>query len=255
MALDKNSNAGTFLFAIAMVVVVGASLSFAAMSLKPRQVENAIQKEMINILSSVGVQADRDNVKDLFYANVKERVTINYRGEILATAEGEIDPNDEKDPFNVDVKKEFRDPKLKAEDRNYPMYRVTADGKDLLVIPMVGKGLWGPIWGYVALEGDYNTIYGAVFSHKSETPGLGAEISEGFFQEPFEGKRIYNDDGKLVSIDVKKGGADASNPHAVDGITGGTITSVGVQEMLRRTLSVYDKYFQENKEKQISKLR
>jgi Na+-transporting NADH:ubiquinone oxidoreductase subunit C len=119
---------------------------------------------------------------------------------------------------------------------------------------MVGKGLWGPIWGFVALEGDYNTVYGAVFSHKSETPGLGAEISEAFFQEPFEGKTIYNTEGKLVSIDVKKGGAGDSNPHAVDGITGGTITSVGVQEMMKRTFGIYDTYFQ-NKKSQITEAR
>jgi Na+-transporting NADH:ubiquinone oxidoreductase subunit C len=97
-------------------------------------------------------------------------------------------------------------------------------------------------------------VYGAVFNHKSETPGLGAEISEGFFQEPFEGKKIYDESGNLVSIDVKKGGAAPDNPHAVDGITGGTITSNGVAEMLERTLSVYDSYFQ-NSKTQVTELK
>jgi Na+-transporting NADH:ubiquinone oxidoreductase subunit C len=143
---------------------------------------------------------------------------------------------------------------MTKEDRSYPMYLANVDGKQLAVIPMVGKGLWGPIWGYVALESDYNTVYGAVFNHKSETPGLGAEISEGFFQEPFEGKKIYDENGNLVSIDVKKGGADASNPHAVDGITGGTITSNGVAEMLERTLGIYDSYFQ-NSKTQVTELK
>lgn len=252
MALNKNSNAFTFLFAIAMVVVVGASLSFAAISLKPRQVENAIQKDMISILSSIGVEATRSNASELFYQYITERITLNYQGEAVSNRTGEIDAQDADDPFNVDVQKEFRNPKLKPEDRNYPLYLAEVDGKQLAVVPMVGKGLWGPIWGYVALEGDFNTVYGAVFSHKSETPGLGAEITEDFFQEPFEGKQIYNNDGQLVSIDVKKGGA-GDNPHAVDGITGGTITSVGVQEMMRRTFGVYDGYFQ-NKKTQISEL-
>lgn len=247
MAIDKNSNAFTFIFAIAMVVVVGAALSFAAMSLKPRQVENAIQKDMMSILSSVGVEADRTNAAEMFYKTIRERITLNYNCEVIARRDGEVDAQDEEDPFNVDVQKEYRDPKKKPEDRRYPAYLAEVNGTDLVVVPMVGKGLWGPIWGYVALEGDYNTIFGAVFAHKSETPGLGAEISEGFFQEPFEGKQIYDSSGNLVSIDVKKSGDTSSNPHAVDGITGGTITSVGVQEMMRRTFSVYDRYFQSQK--------
>ncbi|MCA1751134.1 MAG: NADH:ubiquinone reductase (Na(+)-transporting) subunit C [Cryomorphaceae bacterium] len=254
MAINKNSNAFTFTFAILMVIIVGATLSFAAISLKPRQVENAIQKEMISILSSVGVEANRDNASDLFYANIKERITLNHSGEVIANRQGKVDAQDADDPFNIDVQKEYRNPNMKPEDRSYPAYLAEVDGTELVVVPMVGKGLWGPIWGYVALKGDYNTIYGAVFSHKSETPGLGAEISEGFFQEPFEGKQIYDDSGNMVSVDVKKSGDTSSDPHAVDGITGGTITSVGVQEMMRRTFGVYDKYFQ-SKKANITELR
>ena len=253
MAIDKNSSVFTFGFAIAMVVIVGASLSFASLSLKPKQVENKIRKDMINILASVGVDANRDNAKDLFYENITKRVTLSYSGEVLETREGEIDAKDIKDPFNVDVQKEFRNPDLTVENRNYPMYFAEREGNQVVIIPMVGKGLWGPVWGYVALEDDYNTVYGASFDHKTETPGLGAEIKEDFFEEPFIGKKIYNDRGELVSIDVKKGGAGEGNPHAVDAITGGTITSNGVDEMLSRTFSVYDKYFSENKT-QISEL-
>jgi Na+-transporting NADH:ubiquinone oxidoreductase subunit C len=254
MAINKNSNAFTFTFAIIMVVVVGAVLSFASLSLKPLQVKNEIDKEMISILTTVGIDANRENASDLFYKYITERISLNYKGEVMYTKSGEIDPLDATEPFNIDVQKEYRDRKMTKEDRSYPMYLANVDGKQLAVIPMVGKGLWGPIWGYVALESDYNTVYGAVFNHKSETPGLGAEISEGFFQEPFEGKKIYDENGNLVSIDVKKGGADASNPHAVDGITGGTITSNGVAEMLERTLGIYDSYFQ-NSKTQVTELK
>lgn len=245
MAIDKNSNAFTFGFAIAMVVVVGAALSFASMSLKPRQQANKIQKDMMSILSSINVESDRSNASEMFYQYITKRATLNYSGEIIETREGEISATDADDPFNVDVQKEYRNPDLKPEDRNYPIYFAEKDGKELLVVPMVGKGLWGPIWGYVSLEGDYNTVYGATFDHKSETPGLGAEIKEPMFEDPFKGKKIYNDQGELVSINVKKGGAAPENEHAVDGITGGTITSNGVDEMLSRTLGVYDKYFKE----------
>lgn len=247
MAIDKNSNAFTFIFAVVMVVVVGAALSFASITLKPRQVENTIQKEMISILNTIGVEATRDNVNEKFYSYIKERITLGHTGEVISRREGKIDPQDAEDPFNVDIQKEYRNSTLKAEDKRYPMYVAKVDGKKLAVIPMVGKGLWGPIWGYVALEEDYNTVFGAVFAHKTETPGLGAEISENFFQEPFKGKKLYDESGQLVSIEVQKGGADPSDAHAVDAITGGTITSNGVSEMMERTFGVYDKYFQSNR--------
>lgn len=253
MAMDKNSNAFTFGFAIAMVVVVGATLSFAAISLKPRQQANNIEKEMISILSSIGVEAERGEAAEIFYSNITKRISLSADGTVIETREGEVDPNDKKDPFNVDVKKEYRSTDLKPEDRRYPLYFAKRDGKEVVVVPMVGKGLWGPIWGYVALESDYNTIYGATFDHKSETPGLGAEIKEDFFENPFNGKKIYDESGNLVSINVKKGGADADNKHAVDAITGGTITSNGVDEMLERTFGVYDNYFS-NKESNLSQI-
>ncbi len=247
MAINTNSNGFTFVFAIIMVLVVGAALSFASMSLKPLQEQNSIKKEMLSILGSVGVEADRENADTEFYKYIKGRVTLNKNGEVKEERDGEIDPKDELEPFNVDVKKEYRDPNMKADERNYPMYIAEIDGKEIVVIPMVGKGLWGPIWGYVALESDYNTVYGATFDHKSETPGLGAEIKEDFFEKPFSGKEIYNDQGELVSINVKKGGAPAGAEHAVDAITGGTITSNGVTEMLERTFGVYDQYFKKKK--------
>lgn len=251
MAMDRNSNAFTFGFAIVMVLVVGAALSFASISLKPLQVQNSIKKKMMSILTSVGVDATRKNAEEEFYTYVNKRIDLNYKGEVEETREGKIDAKDEKDPFNVDVKKEYRDKKLPAEDRHYPIFQAKIDGKEVIVIPMVGTGLWGPIWGYVALESDYNTIYGATFNHKTETPGLGAEIAQPPFQKPFAGKKIYDEQGNLVSIKVQKGGADPSDEHAVDAITGGTITSNGVTEMLQRTFSVYDAYFKK-KQKEMS---
>ena len=111
---------------------------------------------------------------------------------------------------------------------------------------MAGNGLWGPIWGFVAFEGDMNTIYGATFDHKTETPGLGAEINQPFFQGKFIGKTIF-DGSEYVSVEVVKGGADVEGKsHMVDGISGGTITSKGVGEMMERTLNVYVPYFKGN---------
>jgi Na(+)-translocating NADH:ubiquinone oxidoreductase C subunit len=124
---------------------------------------------------------------------------------------------------------------------NYPLFVLEKNGELMYVVPMVGTGLWGPIWGYVTIADDGETVVGAVFDHKSETPGLGAEINQPSFQKPFEGKTIYDERGDFTGIKVKKGGAKGS-PHAVDAISGGTITSNGVTEMIMRTLKLYEPY-------------
>jgi len=247
MAINRNSNAFTFIFSIIMVLVVGVALSFVSLSLKPLQVQNSIKKEMMSILGSVGVETTREEAEGDFYEYITDRILLNHNGEVIQERTGNIDPADKDEPFNVDVKKEFRDRQLAVENKHFPLYVANIDGERIVVIPMVGKGLWGPVWGYVALESDLNTIYGASFDHAGETPGLGAEITEKFFEDEFEGKTIYNEQGQLVSIDIQKGGAAADAPHAVDGITGGTITSNGVQEMLERTFRIYDKYFEKNR--------
>jgi Na+-transporting NADH:ubiquinone oxidoreductase subunit C len=103
---------------------------------------------------------------------------------------------------------------------------------------MVGSGLWGPIWGFVAVGDDKETIYGATFDHKTETPGLGAEIKQEFYYTQYVGEKIT---AEIKS--VKDGSGKIVANGSVDGITGGTITSKGVEEMVNRTLAVYVKYF------------
>ena len=97
----------------------------------------------------------------------------------------------------------------------------------------------------IDLEGDNNTVYGASFDHDKETPGLGAEINTAEFQSQFEGDKLFDPTGTFVSIKVTKGGASPEDEHGVDAITGGTITSNGVTDMLKKTLEVYQPYFQQ----------
>ena len=120
------------------------------------------------------------------------------------------------------------------------------DGKTRYIIPLRGKGLWGPIWGFISLEDDLNSVFGAVFDHKGETPGLGAEINKPFFQDPFSGKTIFEGDN-FTSITVIKGGAAEGDMHGVDAISGGTITSDGVSDMVKERLSMYLPYFNKMK--------
>lgn len=258
MAINKNSTGYTFTFAILMVVVVGTALAFTAMSLKDKQAANAADKKMMDILGAIGVDANRSNASELFAKYVVERVAIDLNGSELDRRTTALDVNDKTDPFGIDVQKQYRGSikaaskahkddigalksALSGEGLSFPLFRCNApDGKNVYVVPVVGSGLWGPIWGYVALESDMQTIYGAKFDHKTETPGLGAEIKETMFTEKWPGKRL-NAAGPLV-FEVVKGGAPTTT-YQVDGITGGTITSKGVGEMVNRTMAIYASYF------------
>ncbi|MBO75287.1 MAG: NADH:ubiquinone reductase (Na(+)-transporting) subunit C [Flavobacteriales bacterium] len=259
MAIDKNSTGYTFMFSIAMVVVVGTALAFTALSLKDRQDSNAADKKMMDILGAIGVSSDRTNASELFAEYVVERVAISAGGQQISATSAAVNPKDKADPFSIDVKKDYRSSiksavkvangdaealasALSDKELQFPLFRcVTDSGQNLFVIPVVGSGLWGPIWGYVALEDDMTTIFGANFDHKTETPGLGAEIRESFFTAKFKGKKL-NKEGKSL-FTILKGGAQ-DDDYSVDGITGGTITSKGVDEMINRTLQVYLRYFE-----------
>lgn len=229
MAVDVNKNSYTFIFATAMVVVVGVILSAAAISLKPMQDKNIENEKKQDILSTIGFAKDetsREKAAEIFPEFVKKQIVLNVSGEEV---EGEA--------FKIDLAKQVKLPK---EEQTWPLYIAEKEGKTFYVVPLRGKGLWGPIWGYVSLEDDLNTIYGASFDHKTETPGLGAEINKGFFQDQFIGKKIF-ENGEFVSVSVVKGGA--SGEYQVDGISGGTITSNGVDAMLEDCISFYLPYF------------
>ena len=230
MAIDKNSNGYTFAFAIVMVVIVGTLLAVASQGLKSRQDKNATDKKMISILSAINVEATRDNAQEMYDKYVVDSKII--AGKDLSA-----------EAFDVDIKKEFRDKKLAASDRNYPLYICEKDSNKYYVIPVIGTGLWGPIWGFVALESDYRTIYGATFDHKTETPGLGAEIKYASYSDQYTGEVVADTSGVFQPIIVVKDGSGSGLNSKVDGITGGTITSKGVEEMTTRTLGVYVNYF------------
>ena len=230
--MNKESNIYTFTFAIIMVLVIGVILAVTSEVLQPRKKQNKNDKKMIDILSAINIDASRENAQEQYDKYISSSSIIDSEGGVL-----------EGDAFKIDVLFQYRDKTLLPQERRYPLFKAQKDSSEYFIVPMVGSGLWGPIWGFVALENDYNTIYGAAFDHKTETPGLGAEINQDFFEEPFIGKKIIDDQGVFVSVEVQKGGAESDDPHAVDGITGGTITSDGVTDMLKNTLMIYNKYF------------
>lgn len=213
-----------------MVVVVAAILSFAATSLKPMQDNNVRLEKMQNILSSINVEVSRDEAEGVYSDYVKKEVVISNSKEISGVA-----------AFDVELSKEVvKDPM----ERNAPLYIAEKDGSTYYIIPLRGKGLWGPIWGYISLESNVSTIYGATFDHKSETPGLGAEIKTPAFTDLFPGKEILDDQKSFTGIKVMKG--NASGEHEVNGISGGTITSVGVESMITDCMKSYIPYLKSN---------
>ncbi|MCF8296399.1 MAG: NADH:ubiquinone reductase (Na(+)-transporting) subunit C [Saprospiraceae bacterium] len=231
--MKNYSNFYIFMYATVLVVIVAAILAFTAVTLKEPQEKNIEIKKKRDILSSISIESTVDDAEALYSKNITNTFIVKSNGEI---SEG--------DAFNIDLKTELA---KTPEDMQLPLFECTQNGIKRYIIPVLGKGLWGPIWGYISLEADLNTIYGATFAHKSETPGLGAEIDTKGFQAPFVGKTIFDESGKFVSIIIEKGGAKPGDNHAVDAISGGTITSKALEETIYKCLANYETYFNQHK--------
>ncbi len=273
--MKKFSNFYIFMFSAIMVVIVALILSVVALQLEPIQEKNIAVEKMRNILTSIHVKSTPQNSLELFDQYITESYVVNYKGERLEKVDvASVDMQEEYDkiiavenleaelvepqvsPFmefvsNIIKFEETDTAKIREkireiqETRLLPVYQGSInDTTQVYIFPMYGKGLWGPIWGYAAMSGDFNTIYGVYFSHKSETPGLGAEIATYEYQKKFIGRKIYDDNDVFVSIRVMKGGAPVDDLHGVDAISGGTITSQGLERMIENFLGSYDNFFQ-----------
>jgi len=227
--MNVNSNAYTYTFATVMVVLVAVLLSGASLGLKSKQASNISQEKKQSILASIGIEVDRSESDAAFGEYIKQSLTLQG---------GTVVSEDASAAFDIDMAAAIKAGNM---DRSVPLYVAEKEGDTYYIIPMRGKGLWGPVWGYLALESDGNTVVGATFDHKSETPGLGAEITTPMFTDQFPGKKI-SEAGVFKSISVVKAGTSAGD-YAVDGISGGTITSNGVNDMLTDCLAPYAEYF------------
>ena len=218
--LNTNSNVYTILYAAVMVIIVAFLLVFVSQTLKERQTANVINDTKQQILAALNLR-DLPDVAAKYDEVITADALMQPNGK-LAQYEGE---------FNTSYKQEF-------DNGNLHVFVAEIDGQKKFVIPMNGLGLWGTIWGYIALNDDRTTVYGVYFSHSSETPGLGGEIASLKFQERFPGKQVVN--GEEVGLKVLKyGKADKSSQFEIDGVTGATITSTGVNTMINKVLSEY----------------
>ena len=236
--MNRDSNAYTFLFATLMVLVVASSLAFTASSLKDLQNANVRKEKMQNILATIGIQTDREKAESLY----KKYITA----ELSLTQAGTIDQ--EVDAFEIKLNNELKKP---ASEQRFPLYEANVEGEIFYIVPLRGAGLWNAIWGYIALEEDKNTIKGAVFDHTGETAGLGAEITQQWFQDRFLGEKVFDADRNLVGIKVSKTNNDPKDldkdDHEVDAISGATITGDGVTDMILERLTHYLPYLKVEK--------
>ncbi len=236
--MNRDSNGYTFGFAAAMVLVVASVLAFTASSLKDLQSENVRKEKMQNILSTIGIETDREGAEKLFNTYISEQLALRNDG----TVDDQVDAFSEVN-LALELKKE-------ASEQRFPLYVANVDDATYYIIPLRGAGLWNAIWGYIALNEDKNSIKGVVFDHQGETAGLGAEITQQWFMNRFVEEKIFDTSGNLVGISVSKTNNDPNDTdkddHEVDAISGATITGDGVSDMIIERLQHYLPYLKTN---------
>ena len=220
--MNTNSNSYTIIYAAIMVVIVAFLLAFVSSSLKEIQYKNVEQDTKKQILSAINVTDVKDAEAEFAKYEVKD---------MLMNADGTLAPYT--DAFQVSYKGEIAE-------KRFHVFECKVDGATKYILPIYGAGLWGPIWGYVALNDDKDTVYGVYFSHAGETPGLGAEIATPKFQAQFAGKKVT--ENGAIGLTVAKNGKVTKPDYEVDGISGGTITSQGVDAMLKDCLKEYNPF-------------
>ncbi len=242
----RQSNLYTVVFIIITSFVAALILSVSSDMLRERQERNVVLDIKRNILSAVDLLKEGSNAEVIYKDQIRS-VVVNSEGKI---------PEKSTPPEKIDFERELE---KKPEERQYPVFMSInkRNGEvSAYCIPIVGKGLWSTLYGYLALETDLKTIKGISFYKHGETPGLGGEIENPSFQKNFSGKQILTAAGELVSVTVLKGKTRPNSPtliHEVDGISGATLTSNGVNKLLKNCLTIYEPYFKTLRTKTVKK--
>lgn len=226
--MNRQSNTYTIIYSAILVLVVGVVLSVVYQALRPKQVENIANDTKRQILASARITPEEgQTIGDLYNQHISDSFIVNSNGQKVDSSVN---------PFDVNVSLEVKKP---ADERLLPVFECSTDNGTKYILPVYGAGLWGPIWGYVAFDDNGDTIYGAYFAHQGETPGLGAEIEKPAFSGQFDGKNVFSPTGEFTSVAVVKNGKEPQDRAWVHAVSGGTITSQGVQAMLQDSLEPY----------------
>lgn len=239
----QRSNTYIILFSLTLTIILGGLLSLASEGLKPAQKRAEELATKRQILSAVMEVGPNDDVLKIFDDRITSYV-VDAAGERV-----EKEPDGTPiDVSKIDIEAEY---KKQPDDRLYPVYQfhdeANSDEIKAYIFAFYGNGLWDNIWGYIALQTDMNTIVGAVFDHKGETPGLGARITTDLVQDRFTGKKIFDKQGNLVSVTMLKGENNPPNlldDHHVNGMSGATLTGKGVNRMLKSYFEYYMPFMQ-----------
>ncbi|MCU0400028.1 MAG: NADH:ubiquinone reductase (Na(+)-transporting) subunit C [Algoriphagus sp.] len=235
----QQSNTYIIVFSVVLTIILGLLLSGTSQVLGPLQQEAIAldkKKQILGaVISASEIEAMTPQQVNEFYSSRISATVVDLSGKEITGVEAE----------KVEIAKDYKRP---ADQRQYPVFMFHAEGNpeavESYIFPLYGAGLWDAIWGYLALETDMNTIGGITLAHASETPGLGARITEGEVQSRYVGKKIFDDSGLLVAVQMQKGeGKDYSaDAHKVDGMSGATITGNGVNNMLKAYLGHYEAF-------------
>ena len=237
--MKTNSNSYTIIYSAVIVVIVAFLLAFVFQGLKPQQDANVALDKKKQILNALNIRDLSNEVADKTYKEVVEAdEIIDVQGHVLNVGK----PGGEQAGFKLESK-DYKAGRL-------ALYVCKVNGQRKYVIPVYGMGLWGPISGYIALNEDKATVYGVYFNHESETAGLGAEIKDNAaWQAKFKGKKLFaGDNDKAIALGVEKKVDDPATQ--VDAVTGATLTSNGVRDMLHEGLSKYLVFLNEHSSNQ-----
>lgn len=235
-SLNTSTNSYTLIYSVVLVVIVAFLLAFVFQALKPMQDANVALDKKKQILYSLNI---RDLANDNAYDEMYKKVVV--ADEIIAE-DGSVVEKGEQGGENAGFKLNSADYKQ----GKLAVYVCNVEGETKYIVPVYGMGLWGSISGYIALNADKQSVYGVYFNHEGETAGLGAEIKDNAnWQKKFQNKKVMDADGKNIALAVKKNVTDASSQ--VDAVTGATITSEGVSNMLHDCLSKYLAFLKDNK--------
>lgn len=232
MASNNDSIKKTLTVVVALSLVCSVVVSVAAVALRPLQQDNAVLDKQKNIVAVAGFEASTaDDIRELYKANIEPRLVDLESGEFV-----------DGDAATFDQRKAAKDPaqsiKLTAEQdkakilrrSNTGMIYLVKDGDAVsrIILPVHGNGLWSMMYAFVAIETDGNTVAGITYYEQGETPGLGGEVENPKWRNQFVGKKLF-DANNQPAIQVVKGGAPQGTEHGVDGLSGATLTSNGVQ--------------------------